>query len=253
MRVVMTPDDFLNRSVLQCESASRSRKEAKTVIRIRSPDACRPAQRPRLFSSKPGLSLPPILFLVSLTTTSTHVRSPPALPSPGIHRANRQRNPAHRLLCSDSVTDIPTDRPHKSPPPTHHPHYSLPSCRIASPPNSNRTSNSRVYTHTLRAYPVHPVESSTSIPKAPSSIRFPLLRASFSSRRAQALFRHPKGYEIPIRARSRGASVVWWLPQFFFLRSVPAAFVNGEIPSPSPLLAPAGVRFYVLSRFVPLS
>jgi len=37
MRVVMTSDDFLDGSVLQCECASRSRKEAKTVIRIRSP------------------------------------------------------------------------------------------------------------------------------------------------------------------------------------------------------------------------
>ena len=145
MRVVMTPDDFLDRSVLQCESASRSRKEAKTVIRIRSPDACRPAQRPRLFSSKPGLSLPPILFLVSLTTTSTHVRSPPALPSPGIHRANRQRNPAHRLLCSDSVTDIPTDRPHKSPPPPIT--LTIPCPRVASPPLRTATEPlTRAYT-----------------------------------------------------------------------------------------------------------
>jgi len=158
----MTSDDFLDGSVLECESASRSRKEAKTVIRIRSPHACRPAQRPRLFSSKPGLSLPPILFLVPLTTTSTHVRSPPALPSsPGIHRANRQRNPAYRLLCSDSVTDVPTDRPHKSPP--------LPITltilcpRVVSPPL-------RTATEPLTRAHAHPY--TTRVPSTPGGIKY---------------------------------------------------------------------------------
>lgn len=222
----------------QCESASRSRKEAKTDIRIRSPDACRPAQRPRLFSSKPGLSLPPILFLVSLTTTSTHVRSPPVHPSPGIHRANKQRNPAYRLPYSDSVTDIVfTNHP---PPIT----LTIPCPRVASPPLRTATEPlTRAYT------PIHFARAQYTRWNQAQASRKRLFLSGFPCYAHPSPRDGPKPFLVTRKdTKSPSERVPVVLPSFggchsffFFVPYPPRS--STENPILSPLLAPAGVRF----------